>query len=372
MKRKEGPDMAITENPLVSVLLCVFNGERYLEEALDSIAGQTYSHWECIIIDDCSTDKTSEILAKYAQKDQRFRVFRNEKNLRLPSSLNRGLNFVKGEYVLRMDADDISRPDRMEKQVAFMQQHPEIAVAGSKVFLWREGETVARLDLRRTDMPSVQSRFIFFNPIVHPSIIARTQLIKSIGYDPAFTCTEDLNLWVQMLCKGMKIAILDDYLLLYRIHANQITATSLQKQKVEYRRIIQNFYQKTLFALDDEELDFLTNGIYFREKPHSGRFCCFYRKILRSNRKKHIFSPEAIAFGALEVLLAYRHNNADGIHPLAALFTIFSPMWIAREFAYRKRETVRQAQICQQAAEKFGLELKRREGKYGYAVYQKP
>ena len=105
--------------PDISVIMSVYNGETYLEEAIESIRQQTFQNWELIVINDCSTDATTAILADVSHKDERIKVFTNECNLRLPTSLNKAITHSVGKYIARMDADDISFPDRLEKQFAF-------------------------------------------------------------------------------------------------------------------------------------------------------------------------------------------------------------------------------------------------------------
>jgi len=129
--------------PKVTVLMPVYNGERYLNEAVDSILGQTFTDFEFLIIDDASTDKTPEILRSY--DDPRIRVVTNEENLGLSKSLNKGLALARGEFIARMDADDVSYPYRLQVQHEFMTQHPGAGVIGSWAeYIDRKGEIVHR------------------------------------------------------------------------------------------------------------------------------------------------------------------------------------------------------------------------------------
>ena len=115
----------MNNTPEISLIMSVYNGEDYLREAIDSVLMQTFSAWEFIIINDCSTDGTAEILSEYAARDERIKVYTNEVNLRLPSSLNKALSYAQGKYIARMDADDICLPDRLEKQYEFMEKNPD-------------------------------------------------------------------------------------------------------------------------------------------------------------------------------------------------------------------------------------------------------
>ena len=119
--------------PRISVIMSVYNSARFLAEAIQSILGQTYNDFEFIIVDDGSSDQSLEIIRSYAKMDNRIRVLENEKKYGLAASLNRCIFIAKGDYIARMDADDICVPDRLEKQIAFLEQHPNIGIIGGSV-----------------------------------------------------------------------------------------------------------------------------------------------------------------------------------------------------------------------------------------------
>ena len=119
--------------PEISVIMSVYNGEEYVAEAVESILNQTFSDFELIVIDDCSTDTTGEILKRLAERDERVKVHPNEVNLRLPSSLNKAISLARGRYIARMDADDIALPERLERQYAFMEAHPNVALSSCRL-----------------------------------------------------------------------------------------------------------------------------------------------------------------------------------------------------------------------------------------------
>ena len=120
--------------PKISVLMPIYNTqEEHLREAIESILNQTFSDFELIVIDDCSTDTTGEILKRLAERDERVKVHPNEVNLRLPSSLNKAISLARGRYIARMDADDIALPERLERQYAFMEAHPNVALSSCRL-----------------------------------------------------------------------------------------------------------------------------------------------------------------------------------------------------------------------------------------------
>ena len=125
--------------PDISVIMSVYNGETYLKEAIESVRNQTFKNWELIVINDCSTDSTAEILADFSLKDERIKVHTNEVNLRLPTSLNKGISLSAGKYIARMDADDICLPDRFEKQYKFMEENSDVALSSCRFMTVKNG-----------------------------------------------------------------------------------------------------------------------------------------------------------------------------------------------------------------------------------------
>ena len=324
------------DRPLVSVLLCAYNEERYLPQALDSVLSQTLRDFECIVVDDGSTDATPEILERYAQADCRVRAYRNERNLGLQASLNRALSLAGGQYLVRMDGDDLCRRDRFARQVEFMRDHPRIDVSCCRCILWDGKNMFLKPDCRRGDPEAVRALFLFFNPIVHPGTILRRETMAGMAYDPAFTCTEDLDLWTRLLCAGKRLAVQQDYLLLYRRHPGQITANSSGAQRAQCRAILRRFYERTLFPPTEEEADFLASGVYFRDRPDTDRLGRMLRRIWTENQKRDGFLPEAVRYASLEILLEYRRAGAPPGALLRPLLSL-GPGFLGRELLRRRR-----------------------------------
>jgi glycosyltransferase involved in cell wall biosynthesis len=182
----------------VSVVMSVFNGERFLREAVDSILGQTYRDLELIVIDDGSADGSGEILAQRRQADARLRVF-PQANMGLTRSLNRGVELSTGEYVARMDADDLSEPRRFERQVAFMDAHPDVGLLGTA---YREIDGEGRVlgtKVFPTDDRALRAALIRYNPFFHASVLLRREVFTAVGlYDPAWPSVEDYELWLRV------------------------------------------------------------------------------------------------------------------------------------------------------------------------------
>lgn len=336
--------------PVISVLLSVRNGQAYLADALQSILCQTFQDWECIAVNDGSTDASPEILNQFARQDGRFRVLHNEHNLGLATSLNRALAAARGRYIARMDADDLCRADRLERQLAFLQQHPEADLTACRALLLQGQTILPGADLRRTDAAATRALFLFFNPIVHPCVFARTEAVRSLGYDPDCSCTEDLSLWLRMLEAGKVLMRQPDYLLLYRLHEGQVTATSGAAQRTEVRRLLDHHYTRTLFAPTGSELDLLSRGLYFRDEPDPAALAELAGHI-RSVRHTPI-APDDLRYAVWELLLEYRRAGVSAASLLRFL-PLLGPVFPPRELWRRRQAASRDAALRREAIRQF-------------------
>lgn len=185
----------------VTVLMSVYNGEKYLREAIESILNQTYTDFEFLLINDSSTDKSMEILQSY--NDPRIRIITNEKNLGLTKSLNKGLELARGEYVARMDADDISLPERLERQVNYLNENSKTGVLGTNVQYIDEFGKLHEIQRWPEKDALIKWNLCFFNPIAHPTVMMRLDLIKKIaGYDENIVYAQDYDLWVRLISES--------------------------------------------------------------------------------------------------------------------------------------------------------------------------
>ena len=216
--------------PKVSVVMSVYNGERYLREAVESILGQTFTEFEFIIVNDGSTDGTREILTAY--NDPRIRLVRNEENIGLTRSLNKGLALGRGEYIARMDADDVSLPHRLEVQVRYLDQYPGVGlVACDLQFIDDEGHTLGR-SYRSCGNSLVRWYLLFYNYIAaHSHVVFRRDLVANLGgYDETFEYAQDYELWSR-LTEISEAVVLPDVLGKWRRHKRQVSVTRAARQR---------------------------------------------------------------------------------------------------------------------------------------------
>lgn len=214
----------------ISILMSVFNGERFIRQAVESLLSQTYRDFEWLIVDDASTDQTPTILNRLSQQDPRIRVTRNEMNLGLTKSLNRALAQAQGGYVARMDADDIALPERLEKQVAFLDTHPDVGIVGTAYqFVDAHGNVIGERHPSTQDA-QLRHKLIRHNPFLHSSVMVRRVLLHQVnGYDEHYRRAQDYDLWMR-LASLTKLANLPDMLMQKRFTTEMISYTREREQ----------------------------------------------------------------------------------------------------------------------------------------------
>lgn len=211
--------------PGVSVVIPVYDGARYLAEAVESVLAQTFGDWELVAVDDGSGDDSPAILADYAAADSRIRVLRNETNLGISATLNRGWRAARGAYIARLDADDVALPDRFARQVAFLEGHESVAVVGTNATLIDpDGRRLSTTRLP-TKSAAISSTLLRHNCLNHPSVMLRTAALEEAG-GYRFDGVEDYDLWLR-IAERHALANLPESLILYRIQPDQVSLRGL-------------------------------------------------------------------------------------------------------------------------------------------------
>jgi glycosyltransferase involved in cell wall biosynthesis len=213
----------------ISVILPVYNAELYIDEAVNSILSQTFTDFELIIIDDGSTDGSSDLLSKLAALDGRIKLVSRE-NRGLIATLNEAISLANSDYIARMDADDIALPTRLAKQFEFLQANPKVAVLGT---CYRYIDVQGNVGAKRNTFIShadITASFYFCNPIAHPSVMVNYRLLGSdYCYLEQYKTIEDLELWSRLSSK-YQLANLAEVLLHYRVLNSSISGGNLQQQ----------------------------------------------------------------------------------------------------------------------------------------------
>ena len=215
----------MNNKPNVTVLMPVYNCELYVAEAIESMLQQTYQNFEFLIIDDASEDETLKILKRFT--DSRIHIIEKQKNTGYTNSLNYGLTIAKGKYIARMDGDDISLPKRLELQVAYMEQHPDVVVCGA-FYKIIGTETIKTFP---TNHEAIKVNLLENTCFAHPLVLIRKTTLDAhhLNYDLTKEPAEDYALWVTLLKYG-KLHNIEDVLLHYRVHEQQVSQKSRKLQ----------------------------------------------------------------------------------------------------------------------------------------------
>ena len=217
------------KTPLISIVLPVYNGEKYIKHAIDSILNQTFKEFELIVVDDASTDSTPEILKEYIHKDKRIIVIRNEKNLYIARSLNKGIGLSRSNIIARMDADDVSFPSRLEMQYKLISDDPEVGVVGADIQIIDENDRVLTYRSYKTNPGSLKRTMMRYSPFAHPVVMFRKSYASEFGlYDHRYSPSEDVDLWFKMGSK-YKFSSVPYPLLKYRVFMNSTSNRKLRR-----------------------------------------------------------------------------------------------------------------------------------------------
>lgn len=270
-------------NTLVSVIMATYNDKPvYIEKSINSILNQTYKNIELIILDDSTNQDTKSVIDSFTE-DQRVHVYRETEKKGFVPSLNKGLKLAKGEYIARMDGDDVSIQDRIEKQVSFFVEHPYIDILGGQINIIDEND---RITSKRSYPLGGVKLLAFFTvraPVAHPAVMFRRKIIDDgYQYDEAFLKAEDIDFWIRLYDASYKFRNLPDTLLNFRVESDflskRVTNHEHEKYSLRARRV--NFsWKKPFFSL----ISFLLS--YVRKLTPDGIKVKIYAKENGNNKK---------------------------------------------------------------------------------------
>ncbi len=283
---------------LISVIMSNYNTpEEYLRKAIESILNQTYSDFEFIIVDDCSTDNSLEIIKSY--KDPRISVIKNEVNMGITKSLNCALAVSKGEFVARMDADDICLPERFEKQVKYLKQNREVIVCGTWVELFGNGADAYNEKYSRKILPekeTLQINLLFGNHmnIIHPTAMFNHKLLKdnNIVYNENYIYAQDYRMWVDCSQKG-ELKNIPEILFKYRIHNKAVSSDKKSVQTECAKNIMAE--QLAWLGLElPEDWEKVHLGLLTGRKTYDLRYLEWIKTIIKANKKHKVFNHKKL------------------------------------------------------------------------------
>lgn len=217
-------------NPKVTVITTVFNSEKYLKKAIESILTQSFEDFEYILVDDHSSDNSVDIIHSY--KDKRIKLIRNNSNQGTYAASNKAIELAKGQYIARLDSDDIAREDRFEKQTKLLDEKLNIAVVGSYVQLIDDKDALIGERKFPQTNNEILGQIFLVNPITHSASMVRKEYLNKVGgYNSQFSKSQDYNLWLNIARIGGKFYNIPEYLVQYRIHDQSIGGRSYQEQQ---------------------------------------------------------------------------------------------------------------------------------------------
>jgi len=283
------------EAPLVTVLMPVYNGEAYLSEAIESILLQSYTNFEFLILNDGSSDRSEEIIQSYT--DSRIRLINNATNMQLIATLNRGLDLAQGKYIVRMDADDISLPQRIERQVEWLEKNPEYGLVGS----WFEdfnGTDTIRTIKYSSDDTHIRIRHLYQTHIAHPTAVLRKSVIDehNLRFDPDFVHGEDYAFWVQMSAY-CKLSNYPEMLVRKRDHPRNISNKYAQTQQDTCAKVKQKQFEKMGLSISRGEIELYTrfaNPDWSFSKDEMEMMHILIEKMASENERTNFISKEAL------------------------------------------------------------------------------
>lgn len=255
--------------PKISVIIPVYNAEKYIREAIYSILFQTYTDFELIIIDDASEDKSLSVIEEI--RDDRIVVLRNDKNRGISFTTNRGLEKAKGEYIALLDDDDIAVQDRLWRSAAYLDSHPDIDIVGGNYKILRDGCLNSSNYVSLHNPMYIKARLLFYCELRNGSCMYRKKFVDDHGirYEEDFYGMQDYRFWTKCAVNGGRMTVLDDIFFIHRMHSDRETVRAINHQfeerKRKYREIQEWIIRKSGFELSTEDMDCLST--YIGERP---------------------------------------------------------------------------------------------------------
>tara|TARA_R110002126_G_scaffold181187_2_gene329916 strand:- start:4353 stop:5177 length:825 start_codon:yes stop_codon:yes gene_type:complete len=222
--------------PRVSVIMAVYNADIYLEESIKSILNQSFADFEFLIVDDCSKDDSPNTLKAFSLIDSRIKVYTNKENLGLTKNLNKLIQISKGEYIARMDADDVSLPERFKEQVEYFESHSDIDIIGT----FSRNISNSGVVIGHRKVPVTHSEILKLlpklNPMSHPTVMFKASSIRQVGgYDERYRTSQDFHLWFKAIGNGLKINNIPKVLFEYRMNDSYVSRKSFKYRLNEFK-----------------------------------------------------------------------------------------------------------------------------------------
>lgn len=289
--------LTASDLPCIDVLTCVYNAEAYIAHAIESILFQSWPNIHLVIVTDPCTDKTIDIIKQYTAKYSNITLHENNDHQGIIACFNKGLEYCNSNFIARMDLDDLIHPLRFEKQMNFLNVHPDIGVISSYMRVFNELKETKDVTYR-DDFDIQKITMLFFSPLSHAGSIFRADVIKSIGYRDDFKYAEDFDLWYQIMSR-FKTAVYPEFLYLYRTHSNQVTnARNLLIFKKSWFEIMRNIFQDLKLKFTDEDIYYHIDNVLlvpvFDKKEDWTAQHSWFNRIVLANKESLYFNHEKL------------------------------------------------------------------------------
>ena len=294
--------------PLISVIMSVFNEEQYIVESIQSILNQTISDFEIIVYDDCSTDRTLEIIR--GLDDDRIHIYQNHTNQGLTKNLNQALDIASGQYIARMDGDDVSTPDRFERQIQYMNSHPDTMLISCQTQSFGEESLVWKLQ----DDPEKLRCMMLVRPVLaHPGFMFRKELVDQYGfkYDESFRQAQDYEL-VSRVTRKFSIGICPYVLLKYRVHETQVSNSAKGSQFCNADRVRAYLLDELGIHLNECERKAYHKLVLEQHTDNIQDFIdvkLLLERIMEQNKNTHIYQQSVLEKTLREMLCIWVIRN---------------------------------------------------------------
>lgn len=314
---------------LISVIMSNYNtAEEYLREAIESVLNQTYSNFEFIIVDDCSTDNSLEIIKSY--RDPRIIIIENEENLGLTKSINRAVRIAKGEFLARMDADDVCMPERFQKQIDYMNENSSLIVCGTWAELFGDGAYIYRNKYSKKIIPEreiFQICLLFGNHHgLHNNVAFfrhQTLIDENVQYNEKYPCAQDYRMWVECSKKG-DCQNVSEVLVKIRYHDRSISSAKKALQTECTKNIISEQLSWIGLELPDD-WETIHYGLLTGRKPFDLRYKKWIKTIIKHNKKYNFFNQQKlkkILWNKWSEIVYFELAKANAINKIKAFLTL--------------------------------------------------
>jgi len=306
-------------SPRISVVMAVYNGQLYLSQTIESICNQTYMDFEFIIVNDNSTDQSLDIINSYAERDTRIKLISNRENKGISITTNLGIAQARGEFIAITDQDDISLPERFEKQIEYFNLHPDIDLCGTAYRELIDDHAGEILELPRSH-PEIICSMLLYCPFIYSSVMFRRKVFldKKLHYDPKIKRAPDYDLWTRAFLGKVRFANLNTCLLLYRIHKEQTSQKYSAEQILETKYAVARLLDHLGVNYSPEELDF-HRAIYWWQTENTEEnlyaVADWFKKLQSANDRSKLF-PEPIFSRILSDYLQLRRREIPGINSI--------------------------------------------------------